>query len=283
MKTFLTRAISALVFLIIMLGSIWWGIYSYVFVFTLISAGCLWEYFQLMGQILPNAGTNKWQAYILMAVSTGIMLLSFAMGNAALGYALMVVPFLLILVFLLEVMSLQYNIINALGAIGGLIYILMPCLLIVSFAVSSLDDITFAGVRVVTLAILLLIWTNDTMAYIIGALLGRTPFIPHISPKKTWEGIAGGMASTVLMAWLLHLAADYIHLNLPYWWAVGLGVSFLSILGDLVESMIKRQAGVKDSGHIMPGHGGFLDRFDAMLFALPMAMAFVIIINRVSP
>jgi phosphatidate cytidylyltransferase len=120
-------------------------------------------------------------------------------------------------------------------------------------------------------------WANDTAAYFAGRFLGRHAMCPSISPKKTWEGFAGGAAGSVAGA----LATKAVFLALPtpagetLWlsWggavAVGLGASLLGPLGDLVESMLKRAAGVKDSGHLIPGHGGLLDRIDALLFVAP--------------
>jgi phosphatidate cytidylyltransferase len=120
-------------------------------------------------------------------------------------------------------------------------------------------------------------WLNDTLAYFAGRLFGRTPFYPKVSPKKTWEGFMGGVVGSVLGA--LGTKATFLVVPQPagesfdLGWAacvgVGLGASVLGPLGDLAESMLKRAAGVKDSGHIIPGHGGLLDRIDALLFVAP--------------
>jgi len=120
-------------------------------------------------------------------------------------------------------------------------------------------------------------WLNDTLAYFGGRFFGRTPFFPKVSPKKTWEGFAGGVLGSVLGA----LLTKAVFLALPQpagetfqlsWWGcvgLGLGASVLGPLGDLAESMLKRAAGVKDSGKLIPGHGGLLDRIDALLFVAP--------------
>jgi phosphatidate cytidylyltransferase len=120
-------------------------------------------------------------------------------------------------------------------------------------------------------------WLNDTLAYFAGRFFGKTPFYPKVSPKKTWEGFAGGVAGSVLGA--LVLKAVFLQVPLPAGerfdlsWAgcvvLGLGASVLGPLGDLAESMLKRSAGVKDSGKLIPGHGGLLDRIDALLFVAP--------------
>jgi phosphatidate cytidylyltransferase len=120
-------------------------------------------------------------------------------------------------------------------------------------------------------------WLNDTFAYFAGRLFGRTPFCPRISPKKTWEGFAGGLAGSLLGAAgskvLFQLAplprGEVFELSWGACVAVGLGAGVLGPLGDLAESMLKRSAGVKDSGSLIPGHGGLLDRIDALLFVGP--------------
>lgn len=121
------------------------------------------------------------------------------------------------------------------------------------------------------LTTLVLIWTNDTFAYLIGRQIGKTPLAPTISPKKTWEGTVGGWLVCIGMAFFLDAEVwpmDVFPLGL------GLLVGIMAVLGDLYESSLKRKAGVKDSGTMLPGHGGFLDRFDAMLWALPAVVIF---------
>jgi len=122
-------------------------------------------------------------------------------------------------------------------------------------------------------------WANDTLAYFTGRFLGKRPLAPRISPKKTWEGFWGGAAGSVLGA----LAVKFLLLpGLPVAAAVGVGAgaAVLGPLGDLSESMLKRTAGVKDSGKIIPGHGGLLDRIDAVLFVAPWVVACAMWLSR---
>jgi phosphatidate cytidylyltransferase len=124
---------------------------------------------------------------------------------------------------------------------------------------------------VLPLALVLLIWMNDTMAYLVGSFIGRTPFSP-ISPKKTWEGTAGGAVLTMGLAiwwgWYSHF------FDLIDWAVLAFCASVAGTAGDLFESKLKRLAGIKDSGTMMPGHGGALDRFDSLLVAAPFACAY---------
>lgn len=123
------------------------------------------------------------------------------------------------------------------------------------------------------MSILLLIWCNDMMAYFTGRWLGSRPLYKIISPNKTLEGFIGGLILTVLLSLILSL---YIHHLTPIQWILfGFIISCVATVGDLFESMIKRRYGVKDSGNLLPGHGGFLDRFDAFIFVLPVACLYL--------
>lgn len=124
-------------------------------------------------------------------------------------------------------------------------------------------------------ALLFSIWINDTLAYLIGSMVGKTP-LSSLSPKKTWEGTLGGVLATPLVMALLGYAVSSAHRHSPFQWGMlALLAAVSGTLGDLYESGIKRRAGVKDSGSIMPGHGGFLDRFDSLLFAAPVVWVYV--------
>jgi phosphatidate cytidylyltransferase len=167
----------------------------------------------------------------------------------------------------------------------GVFYIMMPILMLLDLAVATNKE-TFTGESgtgyfisavysyssLLPCAIIFSIWINDTMAYIVGSLIGKTPF-SKISPKKTWEGTIGGALLCVivisLIAWLSKL--------LPVKDAAIIAAlcAIFGTIGDLFESKLKRMANVKDSGSIMPGHGGFLDRFDSLLFAAPVVWVYV--------
>ena len=120
-------------------------------------------------------------------------------------------------------------------------------------------------------------WINDTMAYIVGSLIGKTA-LSKISPKKTWEGTIGGIIlSALIMGYVGFVFDDWFVFAKPlsFWIILALIAVIVGTLGDLLESKLKRMAGVKDSGQIMPGHGGFLDRFDSLLLAVPMVWIFL--------
>lgn len=127
------------------------------------------------------------------------------------------------------------------------------------------------------LGFLLTIWLYDKSAYLIGAAMGRTPFVPEISPNKTWEGLAGGSLVAMVVALLFAYFSDLQ--NLGFWGGAWFFICIFGTIGDLFESKLKRVSGVKDSGNILPGHGGILDRFDSILFSGPVFTGYIYLIQ----
>lgn len=152
----------------------------------------------------------------------------------------------------------------------GLIYIGLPIVLIILMRFDG-EIIEDNFLKVVPCGIIFSIWINDTMAYISGSLFGKTP-LSKISPKKTIEGTAGGIVLAVIVITLAGRASGY--LRTIDWIFISLISAVAGTFGDLLESKLKRLAGVKDSGRIMPGHGGFLDRFDSLLVAIPFVFVY---------
>jgi phosphatidate cytidylyltransferase len=217
-----TRALTAVVFVAVMLTGLLWNQYSFILLFTIVHFGCWYEFVKLMKKIH---------------------------GAAYLKYCLL-----------------------------GLIYITLPVLLLINLRLVNalfIGNSSYDGFGIfVSCTIIFSIWINDTMAYIVGSLIGRTPF-SKISPKKTWEGTAGG---AVLCIMAIGIAAYFIF-SVSIFVGMAAGIAAICAIfgtaGDLLESKIKRMADVKDSGSIMPGHGGFLDRFDSLLVAVPFVWLFV--------
>jgi phosphatidate cytidylyltransferase len=125
------------------------------------------------------------------------------------------------------------------------------------------------------LSVFVFLWVNDTGAYCVGSLLGRHKLFPRISPGKSWEGSIGGAIFVLAAAWAISTYLDGEMLTLWAWLGLGLVVVIFGTWGDLVESLFKRTLGIKDSGNILPGHGGMLDRFDSSLLAIPAAVVYL--------
>ena len=160
----------------------------------------------------------------------------------------------------------------------GLVYITMPLWMMIEIYLKYIfitGNLKTPDPRLLPCSIIFSIWINDTMAYIVGSLIGKTPF-SKISPKKTWEGTGGGAILCVvaigLLGYFIPVAKE---IAVQHWIAIAAICAIFGTAGDLLESKIKRMADVKDSGTIMPGHGGFLDRFDSLLVATPFVWLYV--------
>lgn len=157
----------------------------------------------------------------------------------------------------------------------GIIYVCVPFSLLALYKVENSVDFfcTFAPSSYMILLLFAFTWINDTFAYLTGMLLGKHPLCPKISPKKTIEGFAGGCFFTIVCAAVI----AYVYMEGMELHIVGLAVLIViaSTLGDMVESRFKRWVGVKDSGKMLPGHGGFLDRFDSVIFSIPIFFAYL--------
>lgn len=164
----------------------------------------------------------------------------------------------------------------------GVLYIVCPMLMLIylrlDFDLMPPEKMNnfFSGVYI-PFGLILLIWTNDTMAYIVGSFIGKTQ-LSKISPKKTWEGTIGGALLTMGVAILLQKLFNVFETR--DWVLFGFCAAIFGTIGDLIESKIKRLADVKDSGNFMPGHGGFLDRFDSLFFATPFTWLYVVMFMR---
>jgi phosphatidate cytidylyltransferase len=172
--------------------------------------------------------------------------------------------------------------------VSGLLFISISwaCFIDINFSMQLQTALGNPSINWLPLILISCMWINDTMAYIVGSFIGKTP-LSSVSPKKTWEGTIGGIALTVLVVgWLGHQYFNsFIYLEKPvnfpgFHWYLFAGIAAITgTLGDLLESKVKRMAGVKDSGNIMPGHGGFLDRFDSILLATPIIWLYLYLLS----
>lgn len=273
MSNLVTRAITGFFFVIILIGSILLGPYSFALVFATITAFMLVEFYQLMNNhqgVNINLVTNT-AGGVLLFSSTVLYNLQLIDGRIFLAY----LAFLLFL-FISELYRKKADPIkNWAYAILGQLYIALPFSLLNLLAFQEVD-----GIAVYTPALLLglfvFIWLNDTGAYLVGSRIGKRRLFERISPKKSWEGFYGGIAFSLTGGFLFSLGFPF--LSAIEWMLMALIVSIFATWGDLFESLLKRTIGVKDSGNILPGHGGFLDRFDSVLLACPAAVIYIIML-----
>ncbi|MGX5818088.1 phosphatidate cytidylyltransferase [Chitinophaga lutea] len=281
MKTFITRTVTALFFVAIMLGGILWSELSFFLLFFLINFFALQEYFKLVRNIDADYNDiSPWHRYGVLVGGCAILMAftgSHFGGDVSIGEVGFVFSVIFILILPLgEILMSRVFSLKTIGySLLGLLYVTVPLGLLVAL---RLEDYSATPVPVgylIPLLLIIFIWINDTMAYITGSLIGRTPFFPSISPKKTIEGTVGGMILAVAAAGIFGYFWGNEWLAWPHWVALAAIAAIFGTAGDLLESRLKRLAGVKDSGNIMPGHGGFLDRFDSLLVAAPFAWIYV--------
>jgi phosphatidate cytidylyltransferase len=288
-QTFKTRTLTAAVFVVVMLAGLLINTWTFFLLFSVIHFGCWWEYEKLVGLIDTKYREIKFlHKYGVIAIGWLGMLFFFINNNFYVDTALLggATVGLILLLLLPLILSIAKNPMNITYSVLGLVYISLPLILIMNMAIYEVS--TWDGppthsaifFLLVPFAILLIacMWINDTMAYIVGSLIGRTP-LTKISPRKTWEGTIGGIVlctATVglLFQYVIHLP-DEARLKPYQYYLMPAIASIAGTFGDIFESRLKRMAGVKDSGHIMPGHGGFLDRFDSLLLATPLVWLYV--------
>jgi phosphatidate cytidylyltransferase len=312
MTTFQQRALTAVIFAAVMLVGLFWNETSFLVLFFIISLGCLWEF---LGMLLEKSTLRKTLGMAL-GISLCLVPLSISFFDKSIGswnlnrtidwgwdisnfvywivfspliFAFFICPILLLIVELFLKGEKPFQ--NVGAYLVGIFYTIVPFFLyyllsrksIIMVANSPLSPLPQEAnyesnfTPYIVAGTLFLIWANDTFAYLIGSKIGKTPLLPRISPKKTWEGTIGG----ALMCMLTGVVISYFfkELTLINWMIVGAIVATFGTLGDLIESMLKRSVGVKDSGSFMPGHGGFLDRFDAFIFAVPFVYLYLIVLK----
>lgn len=246
--------------------------------FALVTGLTMWEY---CGLVNNNKGVR---VNPLISTVAGVYFF-FAVGGFCSGTVptgAVFIPYLLTIVYLFisELYSGNGNAIdNWAYTMLGQMYVALPFSTINVLAFNA----TYGGQTVynyiIPLSVFVFLWANDTGAYCSGSLFGKHKLFPRISPGKTWEGSIGGAVLVLAIAALAHYFLPQIEesagLTMPQWMGLGLVIVVFGTWGDLVESLFKRTLGIKDSGNILPGHGGMLDRFDSSLMAMPAAVVYL--------
>jgi len=282
MNNFWTRTLTGAVFTAVMISCIWWSLWSMASLFLVISVLGLWEFYSLLEQ--HNSSPQKitgiiicvaLSAYFLYLVSDNIF------STLLLSYMFWLFIPVSMLIFFIELFrNKQFPFQNIGYTFLGLLYVQIPFLFLSSLAIKSNIDLKlFQGVFTpyIILGFFFLIWANDTFAYLVGISIGKHRLFERHSPKKSWEGFIGGIICTQGIAYVLSIY--FTELAPIHWFVVAFIVSVFGTMGDLVESMFKRSLGVKDSGNILPGHGGILDRFDGVLLSAPFVVTYLMLVR----
>lgn len=280
LKNLLIRAASGAVLIGLFLGAVLWSSTAFWVFMLLIMLGCQTEFYRLCRKagISPQRtmGLSGGAAlYFAFFAVFHMMKVGSEMTSYFTHSALIAAVFFFALLpasFVCELWrKSETPIANIAATIAGVVYVALPMSLLMLLPLLLNGGVWSPAVM---LGFMCIVWGNDVFAYLVGCTIGRHKMFERISPKKSWEGFVGGVAGAVLIGWGV---SAFVGGSAVVWCILALITAVTGVAGDLVESMFKRSVDVKDSGNILPGHGGFLDRFDALLISVPFAFIYLLI------
>ena len=276
MKNFIIRTITGVLFVAAII-TCFLRAEAMILLFALVTGLTIWEFTGLVNE-REHVTINR----MICTVAGVYFFFAMAGYNSGLTPASVFIPYLVSIIYLLiaELYLIHDDPINNWAyTMMSQIYIALPFSLLNVLAFRSVGpDITYT--YLIPLCVFVFLWMNDTGAYLCGSLLGKHKLFPRISPGKSWEGSIGGgilVMGIAVLIWYLteQYGVNELSLNAFEWVGLGLTVVIFGTWGDLIESLLKRTLGIKDSGTILPGHGGMLDRFDSSLLAIPAAVVYL--------
>lgn len=267
MRKLSKRALSGFVFVSVLIFSILYSKITFITLFFILMLFCLYEFQRMikLKSIFPYLiGT-------LLFIFGNILNVEDVPSRIIFEYVGVALFLTIFMSFASILFAKKEEVISHLGQIFlTIIYIVVPFTLMVQIPFLNTE---YSYVNTTILGVFILIWTNDTFAFLVGKNFGKHKLLKRISPNKTIEGFIGGMVFTFIASFIL--SSQFKSLSIIQWTVIAGIVSIFGVLGDLIESMFKRQAGVKDSSNFIPGHGGFLDRFDSVIFAAPFIFIYL--------
>lgn len=277
MKNFILRAMTGGLFVLVLVGVIIYSPLTFGIVFTCIAVLAMYEYVKLINNTLPEVSVNK----VVSMAGAFYLFPAFMAFTMDICGASVFIPYLLILIYLLvSELYLKHPkpVANWGYVFFGQVYIalFLALLNVLAFQYNPVAEKVEYN-WVLPLSLFIFLWLNDAGAYCVGVLFGKHRLFPRISPKKSWEGAIGGIVVALLAS--LCMSYWFSFMNIAQWAGFAMVVTLFGIWGDLVESLFKRQLRVKDSGNILPGHGGILDRFDSSLLAIPAGICYLYLIS----
>ena len=279
LKELAVRTASGVVMLLLFIGALVWSKWSAGALFAVILIGGLLEFYRLCRKkgVQPMSSVGVATSLAIFALAFAVFLqwgspateTTACIVLGALLYTMLIVP----TTFVCELWRKSATpIANIATTFMGVIYVALPMAMLLYIPQMLVGKWSAWAM----LAFVSIIWINDICAYLVGVSIGKHRLCERISPKKSWEGFFGGLIGAVGFAVLF---GHFFGGNLVVWGGLGLVAALAGVAGDLIESLIKREVDVKDSGSMMPGHGGFLDRFDALFLATPFALFYLIVMS----
>lgn len=269
MSNFFKRTLTAIGFVAVLLGSTYYSQLSFSILFFIITLLGSWEFYTL-----SEKGANKPQK-IWGTIASGALFATNAivcMGYA--DYHLLVINIpIIFLIFIIELYTKANNPFrNIAFTVLGIIYVAVPFSLL-NYLVTYTGKYSYELI----FGFFFVLWSNDSAAYLAGSAFGKRKLFARVSPGKSWEGSAGGALASYIVVFII--SSWYTSINIVDWMVIAAILVVIGTLGDLVESLYKRSKNVKDSGTLLPGHGGILDRFDSLLMATPFVFTYLYLIE----
>lgn len=272
LKNFIIRTLSGIVMVATLIGATLFSKLTFVLLLLAITLGGEWEFYRLA----KKAGTSP-QRFVGMLAGTMMIVAAAAALHEILAITAVLMVAFMILIPMPLIFELYRKSATPMANVGityaGVIYVALPMALLTFFPL-MLGNGEWKPWSVILY--IFIIWANDVFAYLFGITLGKHRLFERISPKKSWEGFFGGLLGAMAMGFV---AAKVLDANVALWIGLALIAAITGVFGDLVESLLKRSVDVKDSGSFIPGHGGWLDRFDALIFSVPFAFIYLVIVE----
>lgn len=276
MNNFFRRTLTGSYIVIFVLGGFWLHPVSFFIAGLVILAGTLYEYYNM----IRSTGVKPQKASgMITGIGAYVLSTLIASGILTMKYFLLLIPVMIIIIVIELYRKMEKPFDSLAHTFFPVLYTGIPFILLPfsAFSRNGLETLLPHQYELfspgIIIGFFLLIWANDTGAYLVGISVGRHKLFERISPKKSWEGFIGGIITAAFAGWLL---AGWLGVvDRFHWILIALIVSIAGTFGDLAESMLKRSVGAKDSGSILPGHGGFLDRFDSAIFSFPLVYLFI--------